>query len=134
MTDVVTVHPLVEVALHLLVVVEVTIPLAGMKDTRETMTDMTGTMTAAIETMTAVIETMTVAIGTENALVIVREALMKGTVMSRKTENVATTRESAVKKNAKMDRTVKKGKVHTFNSLIDKNEFFSSLWQLLWIL
>lgn len=134
MTDAVTVHPLVEVALHLLVVVEVTIPLAEMKDTRETMTDMTGTMTVAIETMTAVIETMTVAIGTENALVIVREALMKGTVMSRKTENVATMRESAVKKNAKMDRMVKKGKVRSFNSLIDKNEFFSSLWQHPWIL
>lgn len=124
-TDVVTVLPLVEVAPHLLVGVEVIIPLAGMKDTIEIMTDMTGTMTVATETMTAVIETMTVAIGTENALVTVREALMKGTVMSRKTENIVMMRESAAKKIAKTARTVKTGKVHTFQSIRDKDEFCS---------
>lgn len=113
-----TVLPLVEVAPHLLVGVEVIIPLAGMKDTIEIMTDMTGTMTA-------VIETMTVAIGTENALVTVREALMKGTVMSRKTENIVMMRESAAKKIAKTARTVKTGKVHTFQSIRDKDEFCS---------
>lgn len=120
-----TVLPLVEVAPHLLVGVEVIIPLAGMKDTIEIMTDMTGTMTVATETMTTVIETMTVAIGTENALVTVREALMKGTVMSRKTENIVMMRESAAKKIAKTARTVKTGKVHTFQSIRDKDEFCS---------
>jgi hypothetical protein len=116
-TDAVSVLPLVEVALHHLGVVEVIIPLAGMKDMRETMTDMTGTMTVATETMSVVIETMTVATRTENALVTVREALMKGTVMSRKTENVATMRENAVKTIARMARTVKTGKVYCFQSI-----------------